>query len=56
LSERTVAMNKRDLRSYIWDEVETLPRPEMEKLQMERLRAGIDRVSKDCSFLQKETE
>jgi phenylacetate-coenzyme A ligase PaaK-like adenylate-forming protein len=43
-------MNKQDVRSYIWDEVETLPRPEMEKLQVERLRAGIDRVSKTVPF------
>jgi phenylacetate-CoA ligase len=46
-------MNKRDVRSYIWDEVETLPRPEMEKLQMERLRAGIERVSKTVPFYKK---
>jgi phenylacetate-CoA ligase len=43
-------MNKRDVRSYIWDAVETLPRPEMEKLQVDRLRAGIDRVSKIVPF------
>ena len=37
-------MSKEDVKSYIWDEVETLPRPEIEKLQVERLRIGIDRV------------
>jgi phenylacetate-CoA ligase len=34
-----------NVRSYIWDEVETIPPGEMEKLQVERLRAGVDRVS-----------
>src|SRR6267142_4007764 len=43
-------MSKQDVRSYIWDEVETLPRPEMEKIQLEQLRAGIDRVSKTVPF------
>jgi phenylacetate-CoA ligase len=46
-------MSKQNVRSYIWDEVETLPRPEMEKLQVERLRAGIDRVSKTVPFYKK---
>ncbi len=39
-------MSTQIVKSYIWDEVETLPPQEMEKLQVERLRAGIDRVSK----------
>jgi phenylacetate-coenzyme A ligase PaaK-like adenylate-forming protein len=43
-------MSKQDVRSYIWDEVESLPRREMERLQVERLRAGIDRVSKTVPF------
>ncbi len=38
------------VRSYIWDEVESLPRAGLEKLQVERLRAGIDRVSKTVPF------
>ena len=46
-------MSKQDVKSYIWDEVETLPRPEMEKFQVERLRMGIDRVSKTVPFYQK---
>jgi phenylacetate-CoA ligase len=46
-------MNKQGVRSYIWDEVESLPRREMEKLQMERLRVGIDRVSKTVPFYKK---
>jgi phenylacetate-CoA ligase len=43
-------MSKQDVRSYIWEEVETLPRREMEKLQVERLRAGIDRMSRTVPF------
>jgi phenylacetate-CoA ligase len=46
-------MSKQDVKSYIWDEVETLPRPAMEKLQVERLRVGIDRVSKTVPFYKK---
>lgn len=38
-------MTMDNVRSYIWDEVETMPPGEMEKLQVERLRAGVDRVS-----------
>jgi phenylacetate-CoA ligase len=38
------------VRSYIWDEVETIPPQDMEKLQVERLRACIDRVSKTVPF------
>ena len=43
-------MSRQAVRSYIWDEIETLPQREMEKLQVERLRAGIDRVSKTVPF------
>jgi phenylacetate-CoA ligase len=43
-------MSTQDVRSYIWADVETLPPREMEKLQVERLRAGIDRVSKTVPF------
>ena len=43
-------MNKRDVKSYIWDEVEAIPRHEMEKLQLERLRAGVDRLAKTVPF------
>src|SRR2546427_6815812 len=43
-------MTKQDVRSYIWDDVEALPPQEMERLQVERLRAGIDRVSKAVPF------
>jgi phenylacetate-CoA ligase len=43
-------MTKQDVRSYIWDDVEALPPQEMERLQVERLRAGIERVSKAVPF------
>ena len=43
-------MTKQDVRSYIWDDVEALPLQEMKRLQVERLRAGIDRVSKAVPF------
>ena len=43
-------MSKRSVKSYIWDEVETIAPREMEKLQVERLRAGIDRLSKTVPF------
>src|SRR5262245_22838458 len=36
--------------SYIRDEVETITPHDMEKLQVERLRAGIERVSKSVPF------
>jgi phenylacetate-CoA ligase len=43
-------MTKQDVRSYIWNDVEALPPQEMERLQVERLRAGIERVSKAVPF------
>jgi phenylacetate-CoA ligase len=38
------------IRSTIRDEVESLPRRDLERLQLERLRAGIDRLSKTVPF------
>ena len=35
---------------YIWDMAETLPRPEMERLQVERLRACVARVAERVPF------
>ena len=35
---------------YIWDDVETESRAALERLQLERLRAGVDRVSKTVPF------
>jgi phenylacetate-CoA ligase len=43
-------MSKQVVRSYIWDNVESLAPQEMERLQAERLRAGIDRLSKTVPF------
>jgi phenylacetate-CoA ligase len=39
-----------DVKSYIRDEAETIPPQDMEKLQVERLRAGVERVSKTVPF------
>jgi len=36
--------------SYIRDQVETLPREEIAALQLERLRAGVDRISRSVPF------
>src|SRR5688572_18393331 len=43
-------IRSREDRSYIRDPVETLPRAELEKLQIQRLQSGIDRVSKCVPF------
>ena len=43
-------MSTHVVRSYIWDEVETIPPQAMHTLQVERLRAGIERLSKTVSF------
>jgi phenylacetate-CoA ligase len=43
-------MSAKAIRSYIRDPVETWPRPEIEKLQVKRLRAGVERVSKTVPF------
>ena len=43
-------MSTHVVRSYIWDEVETIPPQAMQTLQVERLRAGIERLSKTVSF------
>lgn len=43
-------MSTQDAKSYIRDEVETIPPRDMEKLQVERLRAGVERVSKNVPF------
>jgi phenylacetate-CoA ligase len=43
-------MKTQRVRSYVWDDVETMPPREMEGLQVERLRAGVDRVSKTVPF------
>lgn len=43
-------MSKLATTSYIRDEVETLARKETERLQVERLRSGVERISKTVPF------
>lgn len=44
-------MSKPISTSYIRDEVEAVAREEIESLQLQRLRAGVDRVSKSVPFI-----
>jgi phenylacetate-CoA ligase len=43
-------MSAKASESYIWDETETLSQSEMEQLQVERLRACVERVSRTVPF------
>jgi len=43
-------MDTRNVKSYIWDEVETIPPKDMENLQVERLRSGVERISRTVPF------
>lgn len=43
-------MMAKQLNSYVWDEAETLPRSQMEKLQLERLRSCLQRVAQSVPF------
>src|SRR5262245_65992096 len=43
-------MDARAIEPYIWDEAETLPRPEIERLQVERLRECVEHVSRSVPF------
>src|SRR5919106_1175295 len=45
-------MSAKAIRSYIQDPVESWPRAELEKLQVKRLRAGVERVAKTVPFYQ----
>ena len=45
-------MSTKEVKSYIWNQVETMSRLETEKLQVERLRACVERVSKAVPFYQ----
>lgn len=45
-------MSSKAVTSYIYHEVETIPRRDMERLQVERLRACVDRVSNTVPFYQ----
>ena len=43
-------MNSKTINPYIWDAVETLPRAELEQLQVARLRACVERVAQQTPF------
>jgi phenylacetate-CoA ligase len=43
-------MFAKETMSYIWDQSETLPRPELEQLQVARLRSCVERVSQSVPF------
>ncbi len=43
-------MSAKQLNGYIWDEAETLPRTQMEQLQLERLQACVQRVIHSVPF------
>ena len=43
-------MNSKTINPYIWDAVETLPRAELEQLQVVRLRACVERVAQQTPF------
>src|SRR5262245_18399430 len=43
-------MSAKAIEPYIWDQAETLPHAEMERLQVERLRACIERDSRSVPF------
>ncbi len=43
-------MNGKTVTPYIWDPVETVPRAELEQLQVTRLRACVERVAQQTPF------
>jgi phenylacetate-CoA ligase len=43
-------MSEKEMTSYIWDQAETLPRPDMEQLQIARLRECVERVAQTVPF------
>jgi phenylacetate-CoA ligase len=43
-------MYKKEITSYIQDQAETLPQPDMEQLQIARLRACVERVAQSVPF------
>ena len=45
-------MSAKQLNSYIWDQAETLPRAQMEKLQLERLRSCVEGLAHSVPFYQ----
>jgi phenylacetate-CoA ligase len=44
------SLDQKEIRAYIWDQAETLSRPEMEQLQLARLRACVERVAQSVPF------
>src|SRR5215208_6042082 len=53
LRRRSRSMHNGAIEPYIWDAVEALPRPELERLQVERLRACVVRVAETVPFYRK---
>lgn len=43
-------MSAQRLNGYIWDEAETLPRPQLERLQLERLQRCVERLAHSVPF------
>jgi phenylacetate-CoA ligase len=43
-------MYEKEMTTYIWDQVETLPWPDMEQLQIARLRDCVERVAQTVPF------
>ena len=43
-------MSAKKLNGYIWEEVETLPRTQLEQLQLERLQSCVQRVANSVPF------
>ena len=50
LSSKKIIMRTKTLTPQIRDDAESLPRPEMQRLQLERLRAGITRAAANVPF------
>jgi hypothetical protein len=46
-------MYQKETTSHIWDQAEALARPDMEQLQITRLRACIERVTQAVPFTAK---
>lgn len=43
-------MVSKGVKGYVWDQAECLPRPDLERLQVERLRACLDRLAQTVPF------
>ena len=49
-------MRKSSVRSYILDPVEALRREELDAIQLQRLRAGIERISQTVPFYRRKLD